>query len=112
MEDPDSWWVLGVVLLLVLFNSVFVAAELMVRHTPAKKRLEMSLKRLDIHQYVSAAQLGMTVSSLGLGWMGGSFLFQWMESGLNRFGLSDGAVQIIAFFLVFLLLTLLHAVFG
>jgi CBS domain containing-hemolysin-like protein len=112
LEDPDSWWVLGVVLLLVLFNSVFVAAELMVRHTPAKKRLEMSLKRLDIHQYVSAAQLGMTVSSLGLGWVGGSFLFQWMESGLNRFGLSDGTVQIIAFFLVFLLLTLLHAVFG
>ena len=112
MEDPDSWWMLGVVLLLVLFNSIFVAAELLVRHTPAKKKLEMSLKKINIHQYVSAAQLGITISSLGLGWMGGSCLFQWMESGLNQFGLSDGAVQLIAFSIVFLLLTFLHAVFG
>lgn len=112
MEDPDSWWILGVVLLLVLFNSIFVAAELLVRHTPAKKKLEMSLKKVNIHQYVSAAQLGITISSLGLGWMGGSCLFQWMESGLNRFGLSDGDVQLIASSIVFLLLTFLHAVFG
>ncbi|MEK6768937.1 MAG: hemolysin family protein [Gemmatimonadota bacterium] len=72
---------LGLVLLLVLANAFFVAAEFalvasrrtrieaMIRRGDTKAKLvRRALQHLD--RYISATQLGITLASLGLGWIG------------------------------------------
>src|SRR5215210_2213858 len=79
--DLSSVWSILVVLLLVLANGFFVAAEfalVTVRGTRIEQlaadgnraaRLVMRAQ-VDPNRFISAAQLGITVASLLLGWIG------------------------------------------
>ncbi|MBI4543501.1 MAG: HlyC/CorC family transporter [Gemmatimonadetes bacterium] len=116
---------LGVVLLLVLANAFFVAAEFalvasrrtrieaMIRRGDAKAKLvRRALHSLD--RYISGTQLGITLASLGLGWVGEpavartiSVLFEGLAPPFDQIA-THGAAGTIAFAFI----TFLHIVLG
>lgn len=120
-------WQLGVILLLVLANGFFVASEfaiVKVRTTQLKPllktkdwRVPLSLNVVNhLDAYLSATQLGITLSSLGLGWLGEPYLAHWIEPLMHQWGLSDilGAktATTVAFAFSFGVITFLHIVLG
>ena len=114
----------SVILLLVAANGFFVAAEfalVKVRASQlkplAKKggwRVKMSLKALDnLDAALSATQLGITLASLGLGWVGEPFVAHRLAPLLARWGVTDPhIVSSISFAVAFVMITFLHIVFG
>lgn len=112
-------------LFLVILNGFFVAAEfsiVKVRYSqiqikvqegnPVAKQLELILKKLDA--YLSATQLGITLSSLALGWIGEGAMRHFMDKFLIMMNLSldDTSVTTISLFFSFFIITILHIVFG
>lgn len=126
MDDIGSiFFNLFVIVLLLLSNGFFVAAEfsmISVRKTritqltnegnfSAKVALE-SLKDLD--KFIAAVQLGVTISSIGLGWVGEATLARLIEP-LFKFlpeGYQLAAVHTVAIAIAFTLITVLHVVIG
>ncbi len=110
-------------LLCVLANAFFVAAEFAlakVRPTSleamarsgdsAAKRAHEITQRLDA--YLSATQLGITLASLGLGWMGEPAMVQILSPALHGLGLSEQTTERIAVAIGFALISALHIVVG
>ena len=62
--------------------------------------------------YISATQLGITLSSLGLGWIGEQTLADLLVSPLAALGLSDTTRHLVAALVGFTLITFLHIVLG
>ena len=111
------------VMLLVLVNGFFVAAEFAfvgVRRSRIETLAESGdrrAKRLidllaNLNAYLSAAQLGITLASLGLGYLGEPAVASLLEGPLARAGVSDNAVHIISFIVAFGIITSLHIVIG
>lgn len=116
---------LFVIALLLLSNGFFVASEfamVSVRKTriieltregnfTAKIALE-SLKDLD--KFVAAVQLGVTISSIGLGWVGEATLSRMLEPLFNFIPRQYQfvAVHSISVTIAFILITVLHVVIG
>ena len=107
---------------LVIMNGVFVAAEfafVKVRPTqihalveqgkPGAKLVQEALGKLD--DYLAVSQLGITLSSLGLGWIGEPAVAALIEPILGQV-LPAGTIHIVAFALGFGFITFLHVVFG
>lgn len=112
-------------LFLVLLNGFFVAAEfsiVKVRYSQIQlkaaegnavaKQAEHIIKHLD--EYLSATQLGITLASLALGWVGESAMHHIIDSLLNKLNLALPEASITTFSVVlsFLLITIMHIVFG
>ena len=110
---------------LVLLNGFFVAAEfsiVKVRYSQIQlkaaegnsmaKQAEHIIKHLD--EYLSATQLGITLASLGLGFVGESALHHIFENLFSYFNLAVAASTVTTISLVssFLLITVMHIVFG
>ena len=112
------------ILLLVVLNGFFVAAEfalVKIRGTQLDSLAEegnpsaMRARHLtnNLEAYLSACQLGITLASLGLGWIGEPFFAQILEPLLLRFGIESPAIiQAISFALAFSSITFLHIVLG
>lgn len=116
---------IGLVFFLVLLNGYFVASEfalVAVRRTRVDelarkgnvtaKVLQGALKNLD--NYISATQLGITISSLALGWLGEPAIAHAIEP-LFTFLPQDGVVvtsHIFATIIAFSIITFLHIVLG
>lgn len=109
------------VLLLVAANGFFVAAEFALvgvrasrietlahQGSTAAKRLMRLLQNLNA--YLSACQLGITLASLALGWIGEPAIARLLEGPLS--GLSDTWRHGIAFAIGFAIITSLHIVLG
>ncbi|WP_170006289.1 hemolysin family protein [Bacillus fonticola] len=62
--------------------------------------------------YLSACQLGITITALGLGWLGKPTVKSLLNPMFNNLGLSEAAVSILSFTLAFVSITFLHVVFG
>lgn len=128
-----GWSTLNIVAvaLLVAANGFFVASEfalVAVRKSrieaqaadgdPAPRRLLGMLNNLNA--YISATQLGITLSSLGLGWLGEPAIAKLIAPFLLWVGEVTGIVWLtsstvihaIAFAVAFSLITFLHIVFG
>lgn len=115
-----------VIVALVLANGFFVAAEFalvkirasqlrpLVKKGRAGWRLRMALKATQhLDSALSACQLGVTLSSLGLGWVGEPFVARRLEPLLAHWSITDpAAVSSIAFLVAFFAITFLHIVFG
>jgi CBS domain containing-hemolysin-like protein len=129
LEDPISTPVaLLAVILLVLANGFFVATEfalVAVRRTRVQQlaaegssRARSVLGLLDhLDTYIAATQLGITISSIGLGWIGEPAIARLIEPGIERLAfLPDswrgGATHTVAFLIAFSIITALHIVFG
>ena len=111
-----------IVFLLVLANGFFVASEFSlvgVRRsrveTLAKagdKRARRLLDLVDhLNAYISATQLGITLASLALGWLGEPAVAHLLEIPLQG-RVSDTVLHTIAFFVAFGIITFLHIVLG
>jgi CBS domain containing-hemolysin-like protein len=110
-------------LLLVLLNGFFVAAEfalVKLRHTQAttlaashgwRGRVLVNVHdRLDA--YLSACQLGITLASLALGWIGEPAFVGLLQPLLSRFGLGAETISLVAVVLAFTIISYLHIVLG
>src|SRR5262245_13293152 len=108
-------------ILLVLVNGVFVAAEFaLVRSRRAKleqlaaegsKGASSVLAQLDrIDEYLSACQLGITMASIGIGFLGEPAIADLIEPLFG--GLSHGVATAIAFAIAFTIATSLHITVG
>jgi CBS domain containing-hemolysin-like protein len=112
------------ILLLVAANGFFVAAEfaiVKVRSSQIAQQLKIGHRRASLAKtivdhldaYLSATQLGITLTSLGLGWVGEPLLADMIVGPLGSLGVvGDQAVHAIAFGVSFAILTFLHIVLG
>lgn len=112
-----------VVLLLVLMNGFFVASEFaMVKLRDS--RLEAlilegntrikycKLIKKDLNSYLSACQLGITLASLGLGWIGEPSISRIILPIFNYFKLDGHFVHTVSVSIAFILVTAIHIVLG
>lgn len=110
------------VILLVAANGFFVASEfslVAVRRSrivtlaeSGNRRAQLLLELLDhINSYISATQLGITMASLALGWIGEPALARLLEGPLQGL-VSDAVRHTIAFVAAFTIITVLHIVLG
>jgi len=112
-------------LFLVLLNGFFVAAEfsiVKVRYSQIQlkaaegnsmaKQAEHIIKHLD--EYLSATQLGITLASLALGWVGESALHHIVENIFISLSidLTQTTITTISVVTSFVLITIMHIVFG
>jgi CBS domain containing-hemolysin-like protein len=110
------------VFLLVLANGFFVASEFSlvgVRRSridtlvaQGDRRARRLAKLLDnLNAYISATQLGITMASLALGWIGEPVFAHLLETPLNGI-VSDVTLHTISFATAFTVITFLHIVLG
>lgn len=123
--DPSPlplWLGLILVLLLVFLNGFFVAAEfamVKVRGTRIDSLVQQGHRRAGIARrlttnldaYLSACQLGITLASLGLGWIGEPTIAKWLEHTF-RGSIPESLLHPIAFAIAFSIITVLHIVLG
>jgi CBS domain containing-hemolysin-like protein len=121
----QTLWQLLLVALLIAANGFFVASEfalVAVRRTRVEQlvsegnRAARAVKQAlgDLDRYIAAAQLGITMASLGLGWVAEPALAHLMEP---LFGWLPGALpqlssHVAAVAIAFTLITLLHIILG
>ena len=114
---------LVLVVLFLMMNAFFVIAEFaMVRVRPSQ--VEMALeagkpgaaaaKRVtdNVNAYLSACQLGITLASLALGWLGEPAFSALIRPLLVPLGMPDAAISAIAIAFGYILMTTLHVVVG
>jgi CBS domain containing-hemolysin-like protein len=113
------------VILLVLLNAFFVAAEFALVGA-RRTRLEEMAQRGDrkaalarratqsLDRYISATQLGITLASLGLGWIGEPALASTVQTALSWLpGPIDAiAAHGLAIAIAFIIITALHIILG
>src|SRR5262245_19382690 len=120
----ESAALIVVAILLVLLNGFFVAAEfsmVKLRKTRIEALQDIGgpraaiLARIHNHldTYLSACQLGITLASLGLGWIGEPAFARLLATLLSWLGIVDPEVVTgTAFFVAFLTISYLHIVIG
>jgi CBS domain containing-hemolysin-like protein len=112
-----------IVILLVFMNGFFVATEFaMVKVRKSRietlaldgdKNAKQTVKIVrDLNSYLSACQLGITLASLGLGWVGEPAISKMLMPVLKLLNLSENTVHSISFVLGFSIITGLHIVLG
>ena len=111
-------------LFLVLLNGFFVAAEFAMVKLRATKVEAIAkqhgwrghiLRKVhsQLDAYLSACQLGITLASLGLGWVGEPAFAHLLEPVMAAVGIqSPAVVHGIAFFTAFFIISYLHIVIG
>lgn len=114
---------LMLVAILIMLTAFFVAAEFsIVKVRPTKieqlmaegnKRAKYAKKLIDdLDRYLSACQLGITVTAIGLGWLGEpavQTIFQPIFEGMN---IHAHTASFISFILAFTTISLIHVVIG
>jgi magnesium and cobalt exporter, CNNM family len=118
-------WRLGAVLALVFANGFFVAAEFSIV-TVRKTRIDQLIAEghrgagavrravTDPDRYIAATQLGITMASIGLGWIGEPALATFIQPGLSSMPavLAAATAHSIAVAVAFAIVTALHIVLG
>jgi CBS domain containing-hemolysin-like protein len=125
LEDPFlSWLNLFLALSLVGLNAFFVAAEfalVRVRDSRIQQLEQEGSARAgvvrdalrDLDAYLSVCQVGITMASLGLGWVGEPAVAHLIEPILRAVNITnERVVSIVAFVLGFAIITYAHLVFG
>ena len=111
------------VVLLVAANAFFVAAEfalVSMRDTRVQQLVEArrigarTIQRLHarLDEVLAAVQLGVTLASLGLGWLGEATLAHLLEPVFRNFGHHAVYAHVVAIVLAFALITYLHTTLG
>jgi len=74
----------------------------------------VSAKKVVTHldEYLSACQLGITITALGLGWIGEPTVEELLFPVFERYHLSESLSHILSFGIAFALVTFLHVVIG
>ncbi len=123
-SDSHSILMLLLAIFLVLLNGFFVLSEfaiVKVRRSKleelaksGKSNAELALKiSSSLDSYLSATQLGITLSSLALGWIGEPALAKLLEEPFKMFFEENTTLlHTISFLIAFTTITLAHVVFG
>ncbi len=124
-DSGSIGWRLLFALFLVLLNGFFVAAEFAIVKVRASQ-IEIKAKsgsrlgkmaRNIIHNldgYLAATQLGITLASLGLGWVGEGVMHTIFLNMFNSLDItvSDAVLHTAATIVAFSVITIMHIVFG
>lgn len=123
----DNLWLqvvyLALAVFFVLLNGFFVAAEfaiVKVRPTQISERVrkgERGAKQAqhivqNLNPYLNACQLGITLASLALGWVGEPAFARLLEPAFAAMGVEGALLHTFAFGVAFLTITALHIVLG
>ncbi|HZG55523.1 hemolysin family protein [Paenibacillus sp.] len=122
MDPLPLWLGLTSIVVLVFLNGFFVAAEfamVKVRGTRIDALVQQGHRRAafarrlttNLDAYLSACQLGITLASLGLGWIGEPTIAKWLETTFAG-RIPDPLLHPLAFAIAFSLITILHIVLG
>ncbi|MFN8406854.1 MAG: hemolysin family protein [Sphingobacteriaceae bacterium] len=118
---------LFVTFFLIFLNGFFVAAEFAIIRVRASQieikvksgsRVAKIAKHITLHLdgYLAATQLGITLASLGLGWVGEQVMEDILRLMFTDFGIGQDAIRILsstlAPIIAFTTITVLHIVFG
>ncbi|MEO8438683.1 MAG: hemolysin family protein [Spartobacteria bacterium] len=115
---------LAAIAALVFLNGFFVAAEfalVKIRMSQLEALADEGNARAakaqtvagDLDAYLSACQLGITLASLGLGWVGEPFLAQMLQPVFAMLGVTSATIiTSVSFLLAFSVITFLHIVLG
>ena len=109
--------------ILLASTMFFVASEfaiVKVRATRINQLIEegnkkaINAKRVITHldEYLSATQLGITITSLGIGWLGEPTVKAIIEPLFIKLNIPESAATLISFMIAFSLITFLHVVVG
>ena len=125
MEDFKSiFFDLFLLLFFVTMNALFVAAEfalVKVRKTQLipeelnkDKKAKLALKLItNLDQYLAATQFGITISSLGLGWIGEPVTARILDPVFSIFKIDNpNTIHTISLSVGFVLITFLHIIIG
>lgn len=110
-------------MILIAFTAFFVATEFAIVKVRSSridqlvaegKKGALAAKKVTTHldEYLSACQLGITVTALGLGWIGESTFAEILEPLFVHLSIGTALSHLIAFIISFLLVTFLHVVVG
>lgn len=112
------------VILLIFANAFFVAAEFAIvkvrsaQITPLAEKNNRSAKTVvkllaNLDAYLSASQVGITMTSLGLGWVGEPVTAKLLEPVFTFFGLTNPqTIHTLSIIIGFIFLTFLHISLG
>ncbi|GAA0291735.1 hemolysin family protein [Gracilibacillus halotolerans] len=111
------------VAILILMTAFFVATEfaiVKVRSTRIDYLVDNGNKRAlpaqkilnNLDGYLSACQLGITVTALGLGWLGEPTIMRLLNPVFESIGLNPTIGSVISFIIAFATITFLHVVIG
>lgn len=114
---------LAAVALLILLTAFFVASEFAIvkvrkskmeaRANAGDKKAKNALKLVNnLDYYLSACQLGITITALGLGWLGEPTLEVLLLPILESLGLPYSLTHVFSFLIAFFIITFLHVVLG
>ena len=115
-----SWGPIGYMVLLLIANGFFVASEFayitarrnVLEHLEGgSARIAVGLNR-DLSLSLTAAQLGITMASLGLGAVAEPAIAHLLESALGGIPLPEGVIHAIALTIALLIVVFLHMVVG
>ncbi|MCK2000637.1 hemolysin family protein [[Brevibacterium] frigoritolerans] len=118
----DSVQIVALVILIIA-TAYFVAAEfafVKVRSSRIEQLVQEGNKEAvnvqkilnNLDGYLSACQLGITVTALGIGWLGEPTFARLLEPLLEKMNVSSSISHIIGFILAFSIITFLHVVLG
>ncbi|WP_062197711.1 hemolysin family protein [Massilibacterium senegalense] len=112
-----------IIILLIAITAFFVAAEFSIVKV-RKSRIEqlvregnkkaISVQKIVDHldSYLSATQLGITMTSLGLGWLGQPTVEFYIRKMLHPFSLNEHVMSTLAFIIAFSIITFFNVVLG
>jgi CBS domain containing-hemolysin-like protein len=111
------------IVLLLAANGFYVAAEfalvkargfrieMLANEGSSAAKLAVRIQA-NLESYLAACQLGITMASLGLGWVGEPAVAAILEPLFTRLGLPDSMIHTTSFIIGFLLFSALHIVIG
>ncbi|GHH98590.1 membrane protein [Neobacillus kokaensis] len=109
--------------ILIALTAFFVASEfaiVKIRSSRIDQLIEegnskaVSAKRVisNLDEYLSACQLGITITALGLGWIGEATIEHLLGPVFRELNIPDNAVKILSISIAFATITFLHVVVG
>ncbi|EOR25142.1 hypothetical protein A499_06050 [Niallia nealsonii AAU1] len=112
-----------IIAILIALTAFFVASEfaiIRVRSSRIDQLIEegnknaLSAKKVtsNLDEYLSACQLGITVTALGIGWIGEETLQHFLSPLLQIIHVPETAITVLSFSLAFTFITFLHVVVG
>lgn len=114
---------LALVALLIFLTAFFVATEFaIIRIRPSRvnqlvvegRKGSLAVQKVtsNLDGYLSACQLGITITALGLGWLGEPTMEKLLHPVFHQFHLNDSLASLLSFLIAFLIVTYLHVVVG
>lgn len=111
------------IIILIAITAFFVSSEFAIVKVRSSQlealivegnKNALAAKKVTSHldEYLSACQLGITITALGLGWLGEPTVESFLLPLLKKFEIPESVAHIISFIVAFSVITFLHVVIG